>query len=104
MNATTTDSTTRCDVATQGTNDVATNGSKCETMDINGHHSDVQEERNDSSSDREKDMGPSVGDDSWEEHGCVLWDLATSRTHAELMVLDCSVTQFCLVINFLLVY
>ena len=87
MNATTTDSTTRCDVATQGTNDVATNGSKC-----------------DSSSDREKDVESSVGDDSWEEHGCVLWDLATSRTHAELMVLDCSVTQFRLVINFLLVY
>ncbi|KAI3775668.1 hypothetical protein L1987_45417 [Smallanthus sonchifolius] len=27
-----------------------------------------------------------VGNDSWEEHGCILWDLATSRTHAEFMV------------------
>nr|GFB35711.1 hypothetical protein [Tanacetum cinerariifolium] len=90
MNATTTsESVTGCDVTTQGTNDVATNGSKCETMDVNDdhrHRSNEQEERNDDSSDREKDVGPSVGDDSWEEHGCVLWDLATSRTHAELMV------------------
>lgn len=28
-----------------------------------------------------------AGDEVWEEHGCVLWDLAASRTHAELMVL-----------------
>ncbi|KAJ6410069.1 hypothetical protein OIU84_009547 [Salix udensis] len=27
-----------------------------------------------------------AGDEVWEEHGCVLWDLAASRTHAELMV------------------
>ncbi|KAJ6311006.1 hypothetical protein OIU76_015680 [Salix suchowensis] len=27
-----------------------------------------------------------TGDEVWEEHGCVLWDLAASRTHAELMV------------------
>ncbi|GJT99125.1 protein SAAL [Tanacetum coccineum] len=90
MNATTTfESVTGSDVTTQGTNDVATNGSKCETMDVNDdhrHRSDEQEEKNDDSSDQEKDVGPSVGDDSWEEHGCVLWDLATSRTHAELMV------------------
>ncbi|KAM0007382.1 putative armadillo-like helical protein [Helianthus debilis subsp. tardiflorus] len=40
-----------------------------------------------SSNDHENNvMGPSVGIDSWEEHGCILWDLATSRTHAEFMV------------------
>ncbi|XP_050211722.1 uncharacterized protein LOC126661880 isoform X2 [Mercurialis annua] len=27
-----------------------------------------------------------AGEDVWEEFGCVLWDLAASRTHAELMV------------------
>ncbi|XP_071734901.1 uncharacterized protein [Rutidosis leptorrhynchoides] len=51
-----------------------TNGiNKCETTD-------------DNNDDEEKHVGPLVGDDAWEEHGCVLWDLATSRTHAELMV------------------
>ncbi|KAG4972225.1 hypothetical protein JHK85_038646 [Glycine max] len=28
----------------------------------------------------------SVGEDAWEEYGCILWDLAASKTHAELMV------------------
>ncbi|XP_014498326.1 protein saal1 [Vigna radiata var. radiata] len=28
----------------------------------------------------------SVGESAWEEYGCVLWDLAASKTHAELMV------------------
>ncbi|CAL1404099.1 unnamed protein product [Linum trigynum] len=28
----------------------------------------------------------SQADDVWEEHGCVLWDLAASKMHAELMV------------------
>ncbi|XP_021611223.1 uncharacterized protein LOC110614069 [Manihot esculenta] len=27
-----------------------------------------------------------TGEEAWEEHGCVLWDLAASKTHAELMV------------------
>ena len=31
--------------------------------------------------------GASVGEDVWEEYGCILWDLAASKTHAELMVL-----------------
>ncbi|KAL6967112.1 hypothetical protein U1Q18_032915 [Sarracenia purpurea var. burkii] len=26
------------------------------------------------------------GDDAWEEYGCILWDLAASKTHAEFMV------------------
>ncbi|KAH1222263.1 Protein saal1 [Glycine max] len=30
--------------------------------------------------------GVSVGEDAWEEYGCILWDLAASKTHAELMV------------------
>ncbi|XP_029129860.1 protein saal1 isoform X2 [Cajanus cajan] len=28
----------------------------------------------------------SVEEDAWEEYGCILWDLAASKTHAELMV------------------
>lgn len=30
--------------------------------------------------------GVSAGEEVWEEYGCVLWDLAASRNHAELMV------------------
>ncbi|KAL2331974.1 hypothetical protein Fmac_019555 [Flemingia macrophylla] len=30
--------------------------------------------------------GFSVEEDAWEEYGCILWDLAASKTHAELMV------------------
>ncbi|XP_027341639.1 protein saal1 isoform X2 [Abrus precatorius] len=33
-----------------------------------------------------EDSGVSVGEDAWEEYGCILWDLAASKTHAELMV------------------
>lgn len=31
--------------------------------------------------------GVPVGIEAWEEYGCILWDLAASKTHAELMVL-----------------
>ena len=34
----------------------------------------------------------SVGDEAWEEHGCILWDLAASKTHAHLMVI---ISPFC---------
>uniref|UniRef100_M1AAM7 Uncharacterized protein n=1 Tax=Solanum tuberosum TaxID=4113 RepID=M1AAM7_SOLTU len=27
-----------------------------------------------------------VGEETWEEFGCILWDLAASKTHAEFMV------------------
>lgn len=30
----------------------------------------------------------SVREEVWEEYGCILWDLAASKTHAELMVVD----------------
>ncbi|KAH7561157.1 hypothetical protein JRO89_XS10G0181200 [Xanthoceras sorbifolium] len=30
--------------------------------------------------------GVSAGEEAWEEYGCILWDLAASRDHAELMV------------------
>lgn len=31
-----------------------------------------------------------VGKEDWEESGCILWDLAASRTHAEFMVIGTS--------------
>jgi hypothetical protein len=40
--------------------------------------------------------GVSVCEDVWEECGCVLWDLAASKTHAELMVL---LLYFCFVFS-----
>ncbi|CAN1171635.1 hypothetical protein LINPERHAP2_LOCUS29695 [Linum perenne] len=40
----------------------------------------------DKASSRSQVTEVSQADDVWEEHGCVLWDLAASRTHAELMV------------------
>lgn len=96
MNATTTSySVSVCDSATQGTNgsllsqpeDNSTEN-KHEAMDISDQFtiSDKQEGKDDNSNDQEKHVDHSIGDNSWEEHGCILWDLATSRTHAELMV------------------
>ncbi|XP_059663371.1 uncharacterized protein LOC132309035 [Cornus florida] len=41
------------------------------------------EGRNDGSCYKE---GESVGEQAWEEYGCILWDLAATRTHAEFMV------------------
>ncbi|KAJ9540435.1 hypothetical protein OSB04_026941 [Centaurea solstitialis] len=91
--ASTSDSVSGRDLASQGTNGSLVSHSedqilenKHETMDI----VDQQGGRDGDSNDQQKQV---VGDDSWEEHGCILWDLATSRTHAELMVPDSSVTQ-----------
>ncbi|KAK2643508.1 hypothetical protein Ddye_025271 [Dipteronia dyeriana] len=33
-----------------------------------------------------KKPGVLAGEEAWEEYGCILWDLAASRDHAELMV------------------
>lgn len=37
--------------------------------------------------DSEQNNRVSVGEEVWEDCGCVLWDLAANQTHAELMVL-----------------
>ncbi|KAJ0732026.1 putative armadillo-like helical protein [Helianthus annuus] len=58
-----------------------------------------------SSNDHENNAtGPSVGIDAWEEHGCILWDLATSRTHAEFMVRvpDYTVTLYDTLVSYLI--
>ncbi|KAL4577009.1 hypothetical protein LXL04_013110 [Taraxacum kok-saghyz] len=96
MNAATTcDRVSGCDSATEGTNGSLISQpednlmeKKHETMDITNQlgRSDNQEVHDGDSNDQKKHPDPSVGDSSWEEHGCILWDLATSRTHAELMV------------------
>nr|VDD20383.1 unnamed protein product [Brassica oleracea] len=49
-----------------------------ESMDIGGNRKDSTSE--------EKDKASSSVEEAWEEHGCVLWDLAANETHAELMV------------------
>ncbi|ESQ42243.1 hypothetical protein EUTSA_v10013199mg [Eutrema salsugineum] len=59
------------------------------SMDIGGNNNEsTSEERDDmvsSCREPEKLSGSSM-EEAWEDHGCVLWDLAASRTHAELMV------------------
>ena len=50
-----------------------------ERMDIGGNRKE--------STSMEKDKVSSSVEEVWEEHGCVLWDLAASETHAELMVI-----------------
>ncbi|CAK7329263.1 unnamed protein product [Dovyalis caffra] len=56
---------------------VEESGNECEKMDIG----------DDSRGGEDKDTCRElVGEEVWEECGCVLWDLAASRTHAELMV------------------
>lgn len=60
-----------------------------ESMDIGGNTNESTSEERDkvsSCQEPEKSSGSSM-EEAWEDHGCVLWDLAASRTHAELMVL-----------------
>lgn len=42
------------------------------------------EERNDDVNDTQPQ--PDDTKDPWEDCGCILWDLSTSKSHAELMV------------------
>jgi len=51
----------------------------CESSHAEGEYQDL--------GDGIERSGASVGEDAWEEYGCILWDLAASKTHAELMVL-----------------
>lgn len=63
---------------------------KIEAVDfVNGHEKSSYQDRDDENLCRELEKpGLSAGGEVWEEYGCVLWDLAASRTHAELMVLE----------------
>ncbi|KAJ0238794.1 ARM repeat superfamily protein [Hirschfeldia incana] len=51
-----------------------------ESMDIGDNHG------KESTSEEKDKASSSVEAEAWEEHGCVLWDLAANETHAELMV------------------
>ncbi|XP_010495384.1 PREDICTED: uncharacterized protein LOC104772472, partial [Camelina sativa] len=67
---------------------VDTSNGGSESMDIGGYNNEsTSEEKDKVGSCAELGMvrGSSV-EEAWEDHGCVLWDLAASRTHAELMV------------------
>lgn len=69
---------------------VDTSNGDPESMDIEDNHNEPTSEVRDTvSSCREPGLlGGSSVEETWEDHGCVLWDLAASRTHAELMVMD----------------
>lgn len=73
---------------TGGTTEDAThlpeNGGEAEAMESSENHDklDGQEPAN-----AYKNEGGSVGEQTWEECGCILWDLAASEDHAQFMVL-----------------
>ncbi|KAI4334301.1 hypothetical protein L6164_019011 [Bauhinia variegata] len=58
-----------------------------QTMDIDdsGEFSHQRGEYEDTRNEFEQ-TAVSVGEEAWQEYGCILWDLAASKTHAELMV------------------
>ncbi|CAI9272899.1 unnamed protein product [Lactuca saligna] len=86
MNTTTTsDMISGCDSATEGTNGSLVSQAEDQILENRHETMDIIDQIN-NSNDQEKHVDPLVGDESWEEHGCILWDLATSKTHAELMV------------------
>ncbi|KAB1227344.1 Protein saal1 [Morella rubra] len=60
---------------------------KSESMDIvEDYDKHVQQEgENGNSSHRSDRPSISGGEEDWEEYGCILWDLAASKTNAELM-------------------
>ncbi|KAK7272197.1 hypothetical protein RJT34_28649 [Clitoria ternatea] len=62
---------------------------KSENMDVDGSgefsHRQGEYESGDDG-DGFEHSSVSVGQNAWEEYGCILWDLAASKTHAELMV------------------
>lgn len=62
---------------------------KSESMDIVEDYDKhaQQEGENGNSSHRSDRPSISGGEEDWEEYGCILWDLAASKTNAELMVL-----------------
>ncbi|KAH9700092.1 ARM repeat superfamily protein [Citrus sinensis] len=59
-----------------------------EAMDVvNGFEKSSYQDGDDENLCRKVEQpGVSAGEEVWEEYGCVLWDLAASRNHAELMV------------------
>lgn len=67
---------------------VSNDGSESMEIADDFHKSAPEEGQNNGSYDGAEQSGHSVpvGEEAWEEYGCILWDLAASKTHAELMV------------------
>lgn len=68
----------------------SSSGHNSEAMDVvNGFDKSSYDKGGDEDS-RHKLEQPNISaeEEVWEEYGCILWDLAASRTHAELMVLE----------------
>ncbi|XP_041992010.1 uncharacterized protein LOC121742932 isoform X2 [Salvia splendens] len=63
--------------------DLPENGGEAEAMESSENH-DKLEGREPSNG--YKDEGRTVGERTWEECGCILWDLAASEDHAQFMV------------------
>lgn len=57
-----------------------------DTVIVSAERGDAQDVREDGSLDHDKHEGTLAVEEAWEEYGCVLWDLAASKTHSELMV------------------
>ncbi|ONI01011.1 hypothetical protein PRUPE_6G116300 [Prunus persica] len=66
---------------------VSNDGSESMEIADDFHKSAPEERQNNGSYDGAEQCGHSVpvGEEAWEEYGCILWDLAASKTHAELM-------------------
>lgn len=96
-----------CDAHTQGSNidnmeessaPLSTDSDLCSSRNVSGRMDIVDDVHNFSPGERETedscdgveqpDHDVSVREEVWEEYGCILWDLATTKTHAELMVLE----------------
>ncbi|KAL1213380.1 hypothetical protein V5N11_025922 [Cardamine amara subsp. amara] len=75
-------------VARPGNEIFDTSNGDLESMDIEGNNNESTSEERDTVSSCRKagKLSESSVEEPWEDHGCVLWDLAASRTHAELMV------------------
>ncbi|KAH7542063.1 hypothetical protein FEM48_Zijuj02G0033700 [Ziziphus jujuba var. spinosa] len=90
-----------CGVHTQGSNidkmeeNESTDSHWCSSRDVSGrmeivdvHKSAPGERESEDPYNGVEHTGHDVyaGEEVWEEYGCILWDLAASKTHAELMV------------------
>ncbi|XP_040375403.1 uncharacterized protein LOC112167999 isoform X7 [Rosa chinensis] len=56
-----------------------------ESMEINDDFNENATHEGESEAEQPRHSVP-VGEEAWEEYGCILWDLSASKTHAELMV------------------
>ncbi|XP_040375398.1 uncharacterized protein LOC112167999 isoform X1 [Rosa chinensis] len=72
-----------------------------ESMEINDDFNENATHEGESEAEQPRHSVP-VGEEAWEEYGCILWDLSASKTHAELMNINISVQVQNLVLEVLL--